>query len=204
MMSVMQAWVFASHWSQLATVMHCFAGTHPAQHWFSTETVSPGPQIGCAILHMTFEWSQSKAVHRPAEHVASTGGVPIAVQVSAKHVGRSHFGTGSLAGSARQLQQSLTSLQSFASVHSGSMAPPLLELDAVAPPPPEPAVPPAPPVPVAPPALAAESLEPPPLDAELDTEDPLTPLLPPVDSTDDAQAMAITTGTERSNEGNAW
>jgi len=159
-------------------------------------------------LHITFEWSQSKAVQRPAAHVGSTGGVICAVQVSAKQFGRLHFGPGSALGMAKQLQQSLMSLHSFESVHSATTPPPADELtlpdelDVAALP-----VPASPPTPVEPPLPALLEV------VTLDVEALLAVLLAPVEwlalavprvSTEESQAAAMATEAPRRSDARSF
>ena len=124
--SVTHTSVFVLHFVQSVTVLHCCTGTQPPQHRFSTSGTSPAGQIGVAFLQVTlpFEESQSNIVQCPAEHATLGLTSWSALQVDWRQFGMLHFGGARRLDTEAQLQQSFSSVQSAALLHSGAAEPP--------------------------------------------------------------------------------
>jgi hypothetical protein len=127
----MQAWL-GPQAAQSSTNAHWLAGTHcPDQQSPFTNGTNPGWQIGVGLAQATFEPSQSKpAMQWPAWQSTVTLTWSCVQRVPVAPHCWLHIGVICVFGSASQLQQSSTSLQSLADAHSAiAIPPPVLELD---------------------------------------------------------------------------
>ena len=112
--------------SQPGTTSHSADGTHfPVQHSGVVSGSVPSGQSGVGASHTTFDWSQlSRSVsHTPSRHTAAS-------TPNSEHSGCLHsfsqLATSSSTGTPSHAQQSLCSLQSASTSHSGPAGSPVV------------------------------------------------------------------------------